>query len=402
MIIHLIHHPVSAKRFVEPLVKSLNVHGVQSELWIENNKEMEDFIRTIDCPKRFAKFDLSFNPLSLLLRIIRLSRRFMQTRPKAVHAHQTRAAFIPLIAAMIARVPLRIYHSHGTPYLGYRGPLRGLLWLLEFLDCRFATHVITVSHSIRNKMIEHHLVRESKCRVLGHGSSYGIDFDEFSMQHFDEQHAALARQSLGISPDAFVVLYVGRPFRRKGFHMLLDAWRKMRIENNGSVLLIAGCSNEDVINITGSPLGNVKALGYVKDMRVCYAACHIVVLPSWHEGLPYSLLEGAAAAKPLVGSDIPGIDSIISGTNGMLVPVGDVEALVKAITTFKEDCQLGERMGYSGRKYVEQYFDRKEFGQFLLDFYEQIGIKSNLDEDIVVSNGDKAVVGSDKSKLHSA
>ncbi len=179
MVIHLIHYPVSAKRFVQPLIKSLNSNGIQAELWIENRKDLRDFISAIDCPKSFAKFDLSINPFSVLARLLGLLKRFVKLRPRAIHAHQTRAAFIPLLAALIAGVPIRIYHNHGTPYLGYRGPLRVLLWLLEFLNCCFATHVITVSRSIRREMIRNHLVRETKCEILGEGSVCGIDLDEF-------------------------------------------------------------------------------------------------------------------------------------------------------------------------------------------------------------------------------
>jgi len=203
MVIHLIHHPVSAKKFVEPVVKSLNSNGIEAELWIENRKDLRDFVSAIDCPKSFAKFDLSMNPFSIVTRLVGMLKRFVKLRPRAIHAHQTRAAFIPLLAAMIARVPVRIYRNGGTPYLGYRGPLSILLWLLEFLNCRFATHVITVSKSIRKKMIQDRIVRESKCEVLGEGSSCGIDLVEFSVEQFDEQHIAKARQELRISKRLF-------------------------------------------------------------------------------------------------------------------------------------------------------------------------------------------------------
>jgi len=375
MVIHLIHYPVSAKKFVEPLVKALNSNGIQVELWLENRENLKDFTTTINCPKNFAKFDLSINPFSVLLRLVRLWRRFVRLRPKAIHAHQTRAAFVPLFAAWIARVPIRIYHSHGTPYLGYRGLLRVMLWLLEFLNCRLATHVITVSPSIRNKMIQHNIVRESKCEVLGKGSSCGIDLVEFSSEQFDKQHMIKSRQSLGIAPDAYVVLYIGRPFKRKGFHTLLSTWQCMGSSNSEDVLLIAGCNDKDVARGTLGPAKNVIALGYVNDLLPCYAACDVVVLPSRHEGFPYSLLEGAAASKPLVGSNIPGIDSIIiNNKNGLLVPPDSPEALADALAVLRDNHDLRKRMGNCGRQYVEQYFDRKIFNKLLLDYYDRIGI----------------------------
>lgn len=376
MVIHLIHHPVSAKKFVEPVVKLLNSNGIEAELWIENREELMDFISGIDCPKSFAKFDITINPFKLLAKLIGLLKRFLKLKPRAIHAHQTRAAFIPLLAGLIARVPTRIYRNGGTPYLGYRGPLRVLLWLLEFLNCCFATHVITVSKSIRKKMIQHRIVRESKCEVLGEGSACGVDLAEFSAEQFDKQHMINAKQTLGVALDAYVVLYVGRPFKRKGFHTLLSAWQHMEISNTENVLLISGCDNKDVMNAIASPMRNVIALGYVKDLRSCYAACDVVVLPSWHEGFPYSLLEGAAAARPLIGSNIPGIDSIIiKNKNGLLVPADNPEVLAEALVVLRDNHDLRNRMGHCGRQYVEQYFDRKVFNKLLLDYYDRIGIK---------------------------
>ncbi len=376
MVIHLIHYPVSAKRFVQPLVKSLNSNGIQAELWIENRKDLRDFISAIDCPKSFAKFDISINPFFVLARLFGLLKRFVKLRPRAIHAHQTRAAFIPLLAALIARVPVRIYHNHGTPYLGYQGILRICLWLLEFLNCKFATHVITVSKSIRKKMIQHHIVRRSKCRVLGEGSACGVDLAEFAIEQFGKQHMMKARQELRIALDKYVVLYIGRPFKRKGFHMLLNTWQYLGASNNECVLLIAGCTADDIARTVNSPIDNVIALGYVKDLRSCYAACDVVVLPSWHEGFGYSLLEGAAAGKALVGSNIPGIDSIIEDNrNGLLVPPNNPMALSETLVTLKDNHDLRKRMGHRGRQYVEQYFDRKVFNKMLLDYYDRIGIK---------------------------
>jgi glycosyltransferase involved in cell wall biosynthesis len=377
MIIHLIHHPVSAKRFVEPIVKSLNDHHIAAELWVENRSGMADFVAEIECPKRFAQFDLSLNLFRVLTRLVRIACAFGRSRPAAIHAHQTRAAFIPLLAALIARVPIRIYHVHGTPYLGYRGLLRAVLWMLDFLNCWFATHVITVSHSIRDCMIRDGVVRPRKCQVLGRGSSYGICLQEFSPDQFAPYRTRQIRKQLGISQDAYVALYVGRPFRRKGFHTVLNAWQKMGGDKNGDVLLIAGCTNADVTRAAGRAMPTVRALGYVRDVRMCYAACDVVVLPSWHEGMPYSLLEGAAATRPLVGSDIPGIDSIIDDHNGVLVPPGDSDALTKVLAILRVDRELRQRMGRAGRQLVERYFDRRICGQLILAYYDRLGIRNS-------------------------
>jgi len=375
MVIHLIHHPVSAKKFVEPLVKLSNCNDIQAELWLEKRDEFKDFTSAIDCPKRFVRLNLSINPFTVLARLIDMSKKFLKLKPTAIHAHQTRAAFIPLLAALIARVPIRIYHNHGTRYLACRGILRALFWLVEILNCCFATHVITVSHSIRERMILHRIVRQSTCEVLGKGSACGVALDEFSTEYFVADETRRIRQHLGIPQGNYVVFYIGRPVKWKGFHALLSAWRYMEASKSGNTLLIAGCNDKDVVSVTGSPIKNVIALGYVKDLRPCYAACDVVVLPSWHEGFPYSLLEGAAAARALVGSRIPGIDSIIiDNRNGLLVPVDKPGELADTLAVLRDNHDLRRRMGHCGRQYVEKYFDREYFNKLLLDYYDRIGV----------------------------
>lgn len=375
MVIHLIHNPICAKKFVNPIVTFLNNNGIKSELWLEPWEKTKMFTLSVDCPKSFAWFDLSVNPFIVMTRVFNLWKRFRKVKPTAIHAHQTRASFIPLLAGTFARVPVRIYHNHGTPYVGYRGPLRILLWLLEFLNCRFATHVITVSHPIRGRMIRHGIVKATKCHVLGDGSACGIDLQDFSPEKFNRQHMIESRKALGIPVNSYVVLYVGRPFRRKGFHTLLNAWQNIESLDSENVLLIAGCNDNDVINAVGFPVKNVLTLGYVDNLHPCYAACDTVVLPSYHEGFPYSLLEGAASGKPLIGSDIPGIDSIIiNNENGLLVPPRDSLALSNAFVNLRDHQSLRKRFGYAGRRYVEQYFSREESVQSLIDYYKKIGV----------------------------
>lgn len=375
MIIHLIHYPISAKRFVEPIVNSLNENGLKTELWLENRTQLADFVESISCPKQYMNFDLSLNPITSLTKLIRLVCKFKKINPTAIHAHQSRAAFLPLLAAKFAKIPIRIYHNHGTPYLGYKGIMHFSFRLLEYFNCKFATNVITVSKCIHKKMIEDNIVCQSKCVVLGQGSICGIDLNEFKPEKFDSSHKISSREKLGLKSDDYVVLYVGRPYKRKGFHSLLRAWGTM--PQKGNILLVAGCSREDVLSVTDTNLESIKALGYTKDILTCYAASDVVVLPSHHEGFPYSLLEAAAASRALVGCDVSGINSIIiDKENGLLVPVENPEKLAEALTCLRENPQLRQQMGDNGRKMVEADFSRDTCNEHLLRYYKSLGIEN--------------------------
>ena len=367
MIIHLIHYPVSAKQFVEPIVTDLLSRGVDAQLWLEHKPGLEAFTSSIDCPKKFAKFDLTLNPFSVFSRIVKLSKDFKKITPVAIHAHQTRAALIPLLAAKIAQVPVRIYHNHGTPYLGYKSLLRTLLQLLEKINCCFATHVLTVSDSIRKEMINSKICKQNKCRLIGSGSVCGIDLEEFSKEMFDEEHRRNSRRKLDIPFDSFVAIYVGRPYKRKGFDTLVKAWKKL---DKNDILLLCGCSRNDVLKVIGKTPDNIVALVYTMNMIINYAASDVVVLPSRHEGLPYSLLEGSAAGKPLIGCDVPGINSLIQqNENGIMVPVANVDKLAQAIVRLKENPDLRSSMGKNARRIITKRFERNMFLKKLFEYY---------------------------------
>ncbi|MBN1788079.1 MAG: glycosyltransferase [Sedimentisphaerales bacterium] len=378
MIIHFIHYPVSAKRFVEPLVSALNNAGFETELWLENRTQLADFISAINCPKQFAKFDVSLNPFAVIKNIFSLTRRLKAVKPAAIHAHQSRASFIPLLSGRLAKVPIRIYHNHGTPYLGHKGIKKWGLWLLEFINCFLATHILTVAPTIRDKMVEDKIVSDKKVLCLGCGSVCGIDLDEFKIENFSDGARNKARQKLGIPENAFAVLYVGRPFVRKGFNTLLKAWDIFckKQSDAAKILLTAGCDLSDIINTQNPCPETIIPLGYVTDIHQYYAACNIVTLPSWHEGMPYSLLEAAAAKRVIAASDIPGIDSLVKhNETGLLARPKSVEEFVKIIDLLFTQPQLQAELAENARRNIEKYFDRKICEKLLIDYYYDIGIE---------------------------
>ena len=103
--------------------------------------------------------------------------------------------------------------------------------------------------------------------------------------------------------------------------------------------------------------GAVEHLGHVSDMPTLLAHCHIVCLPSYREGLPKSLIEAAAAGRPIVTTDVPGCRAVVThGDNGLLVPARHPVALANALERLIADPDLREQMGARGRVRAEQEF----------------------------------------------
>lgn len=119
--------------------------------------------------------------------------------------------------------------------------------------------------------------------------------------------------------------------------------------------------------------GLVECLGYRSDMAMVFTHSHIVVLPSYREGLPKVLVEAAASGRAVVTTDVPGCrDAIDPGKSGLLVPVRDAVALANAIQRLLDDPALRRSMGQAGRVLAERAFAIESVVEQHLDIYRTL------------------------------
>jgi glycosyltransferase involved in cell wall biosynthesis len=160
---------------------------------------------------------------------------------------------------------------------------------------------------------------------------------------------------------------VARLLKDKGVHEFIEAARAVRTASPDALFTLVGWA--DPLNpsaVAKDELegwqreGLVRWLGKVDDVRGEIAQADVMVLPSYREGSPRSLLEGSAMGKPLIATNTVGCREVVEhGYNGLLVPVGDAPALAKAMIQMISDPEARERMGKAGRAKVEQEFDER-------------------------------------------
>ena len=108
-------------------------------------------------------------------------------------------------------------------------------------------------------------------------------------------------------------------------------------------------------------------------MANVYAQAQIVCLPSYHEGLPKSLLEAAASGCAIIASDIPGCREIIrEGETGLLTPPKDSGALANGLQVLIEDARLRQRLGLSARNLVSNDFSSSKVAEETLQVYAEL------------------------------
>jgi glycosyltransferase involved in cell wall biosynthesis len=132
----------------------------------------------------------------------------------------------------------------------------------------------------------------------------------------------------------------------------------------------------------------VRLHGQEPDARDLYGAFDMVVLASESEGLPNVLLEGAAASRAIVATAAGGsADLVINGETGLLVPVGDDEALARAMRQLAGDAALRERLGLAARQRAETRFGMDRFVAETAALYEELAGYRRAGRRRVVSAG---------------
>ncbi|MGM9484164.1 glycosyltransferase [Roseateles sp. NT4] len=163
-------------------------------------------------------------------------------------------------------------------------------------------------------------------------------------------------------------LFVGRLLKDKGAVEFAEAARVLKRDHPDLHFTMLGSSTSDnPTAVSSAQLREWKAAGLIEhqehldDVRPLLDAADCVVLPSYREGVPRSLLEAAAMAKPLVTTDAPGCrDTVVDGDNGYLCQPRSVESLAQAMRRFIDLDTDGKRaMGQRSRALAETTFDER-------------------------------------------
>jgi len=131
----------------------------------------------------------------------------------------------------------------------------------------------------------------------------------------------------------------------------------------------SGISRPELEKLTES--GQVTWLGQQDDMPDVLRNSHVVVLPSYREGLPKALIEAAAAGRPIVTTDVPGCRDVVEeGVSGILVPARNAPCLADAIEALLVSPELRRTYGLAGRRKAEAEFGVESVVGQTLALYE--------------------------------
>ncbi|MDL5051587.1 glycosyltransferase family 4 protein [Oscillatoria amoena NRMC-F 0135] len=292
---------------------------------------------------------------------------FRKERPVIVHTHTPKAGLLGMLAAWFCGVSIRLHTIAGLPMMQARGLRRWVLGLSERVTYRCAHQVYPNSIGLM-KYIEGEFGRLPKLKVIGNGSSNGVDTVHFSRSEVVVAKGREIRIQHGIPQDAVVYGFVGRVVKDKGIGELIAAFKEILTQGRDAFLLIVGPFEQDLDPLSSEDLtflqNNKRVIlaGFQQDVRPWLAASDVFVFPSYREGFPNVVMQAACMELPCIVSDINGCNEIIHHeATGIVIPVKNTTALIEHMVKLATDKELRSRLGSGARKSVVTKFDQQSY-----------------------------------------
>lgn len=339
--------------FRRPLVAAFVADGHRVTVLAPPDDRVAD-IEAAGC--RFVPLAMNakgLNPFRDPMLAKRLKDVFRSEQPDVVLSFTIKNNIFGAIAARRARVPfIPNVTGLGTAFLS-GGPLQRVAEMLYRVAFRDLPVVFFQNKDDLALFLKRKLVRESQARLLP-GS--GIDLSYFSARPMSDR------------ADGPVFLMVARLLRDKGVFEYVEAARRLKSVMPGArfqLLGPPGAENRTAIGVETVEAwvaeGAIEYLGETADVRPFVAEADCVVLPSYREGAPRTLIEASAMARPVIATDVPGCRAVVEdGVTGFLCAARSGESLAEACRRFAAlSIRQREAMGLAGRRKMERAFDQK-------------------------------------------
>lgn len=308
--------------------------------------------------------------LASLIRLFRVIRRL---KPDLVEFSTPKAGLLGTLAARLARVERRVYMLRGLRLETSSGFKRLVLLAAERLAAHNAHVVLCNSRSLRRKALELGVAPREKLRILGNGSSKGVDVERFCPGPTD------LRWKLGVPDRVTLIGFVGRLTRDKGIPELLQGFARVLERAPEAYLLLVGWFDESEDSLDDTMRQQILehprivCTGFVEDPAPYYRAMDFLILPSRREGFPNAVLEAAASGLPVITTWATGArNAVVAGVTGLLIPKRSPAAICAACLELIGAPERRLRMGRDARAWVLEYFPEADVLGRTVDFYQNL------------------------------
>lgn len=368
----------------------------------------------------------AIRPFHDLVALWRLYWLFRTERPQIVHSITPKAGLLSMLAAKMAGVPVRMHTFTGLIFPSRTGIMQRLLIQMDRLLCWAATHIYPEGNGVQHDL-QYYKITSKPLQVLANGNVNGIDLEFFSCGQVSTEQKDQLQHELGIQPNDFVFVFVGRLVGDKGINELVEAFQKLEISNQkletsnqkleirnqkletrdrevevslvsnpnplvpspqslipspesrNHKLLLVGPLEAELDPLADKTLQEIQnnphiiSVGFQKDVRPYFAIAQALVFPSYREGFPNVVMQAGAMGLPSIVSNINGCNEIIiEGENGTIIPVKNVAATVQAMQKIMEDRSYYNQLKSNARPMIQSRYEQRVVWEALLEEYRRV------------------------------
>lgn len=346
--------------------------------WIRKTEECEGI-------KIFENnIERNISPLKDIVSFFKTAHILKKLKPDMIHANTPKVGLVGILAGKFAGIKTRVYMCHGLRYQGASGIFKRILMFCEKITCKTATHVICVSHSVRESLLKDGICSLNKTFVVRQGSVCGCK-EEMLNYILDQNIAQKIKMQLGILDDgSFIFCFIGRIVLDKGIKELVSAFKNLSDDCNKVHLIIVGSIDSDNSPTLTETLKtiesttNIHHVGWQDDIKPFITISDVIVLPSYREGLSTTLIEAGALGKPAITTNVTGCKDIIKNKyNGLLIDsphekdtteiISQLERSMKSL--YKAPKETLSQYGNNAKYFIKENFDKKKLWEAYKDLY---------------------------------
>lgn len=351
------------------------------------------------------KRDIS--PLNDGIAYQKIKKLIQKFRPDIVHTHAAKSGVIGRLAADACNVPVILHTFHGHVFHSYFSKFKTNTFIqIERYLARRSTGIIAISDTQKHELANvYHICEEEKIKKI----PLGLDLDKFNI-HQNEKRAEF-RKAFSLNEDDICIGIIGRVVPVKN-HSLFVAAAKLVLDKTDKPVKFIIIGDGDMrpqteqefaaagIDYTYYPdeprEATAVCVSWQTDMDVVLSGLDIVALTSHNEGTPVSLIEASAAGKPVVSTDVGGVQDVVTDNQtGYITEPNDAEAFAEALLQLIDNPEKRDYFGQLGRTFAQTNYSYQRLVKDMSEYYyEQLSkagvdyrkppirpVSSNLEED---------------------
>lgn len=366
-------------KYMEPQYETLLVSGMKEESEESSEYIVENLgIKPVYMPDMYREL----NPFKDYKSYYRLRKLINDYKPDVVHTHAAKAGAVGRLAAIHSGVKVIVHTFHGHVFHSYFNPAKTRMFIeIERYLAKRTTAIITLSDIQKSELVDtFKIAPANKFEIIPLG------FDLRRFEEGKEEKRKRFRAMYNIADDEIAIGIVGRLAPVKNHPLFLNAIKQVAEQTQQKLrVFIIGDGEErpkleamaHSLQLNYTATKGQKALltftSWIKDIDVSNAGMDIIVLSSDNEGTPVSLIEAQASAKPIVSTNVGGIENVVlTNETALLSERGNAQQLAQNILALTENAQRRLAMAQKGSDHVREKFSYTRLCSDMIQLYDRL------------------------------